>query len=345
MRKTFLTTTAITVLLSVTAFAAKDARPLRLVGSSTVFPFATTVAEHFSKIHDFSTPVVEETGTGGGLKLFCEGEGKNAADIANASRPIKDSELALCAKNGIKDVVELQIGYDGIIISNGKSAATFGLTTQQLFLALAKHVPVKGKIVANPYKTWHDVDSNLPKQKIEVYGPPPTSGTRDAFVELVMERGCGSFPEITALKEGERQAVCKTLREDGAFIEAGENDNIIIQRIETNSSALGVFGYSYLEQNAQKIKALTIDGVSPTFENIADGKYPVARSLFVYFKKSHLKNGRGLQEFLTEFTSEEAMSDDGYLVDKGLIPLMAELREAQRARLKDAKTLEPAAKK
>ncbi len=345
MKKTFLTATALALILAVPAFAADKAQALRIVGSSTVFPFSTAVAEHFSKVYSYPTPIVEATGTGGGIKLFCEGEGKNAADIANASRQIKDSEIAQCAKNGIKDVVELQIGYDGIVIGNGKNGAEFSLNDQQIFLALAKKVPVKGKLVANPYKTWDDVDSKLPKQKIEVYGPPPTSGTRDAFVDLVMERGCGAVPELAKLNKQEHLAACSTLREDGAFIEAGENDNVIIQRLESNKDAIGIFGYSYLEQNTQKIKALPIDGVMPTFENIADGKYPVARSLFVYFKKSHLNSGRGLQEFLTEFTSEEAMSDDGYLGEKGLIPLMTELRNAQRARLKDAKVLAPALKK
>jgi phosphate transport system substrate-binding protein len=312
---------------------------IRIVGSSTVFPFSTAVAEQFGRSGGFKTPVVESTGTGGGIKLFCGGVGASHPDIANASRRIKASEIEQCEKNGVKDVVEVKIGFDGIVLARAKSAEPLELSKEQIFRALAKQVPVDGKLMANPYKTWKDVDASLPAIKIEVLGPPPTSGTRDAFVELAMESGAKKIPMLADLaksSEDEFKKVAHALREDGAYIEAGENDNLIVQKLQSNSNALGIFGYSFLEQNGDKVRGSLVDGVEPTFEAIAEGKYSVSRSLFFYVKKQHVGTIPGIAEFLTEFTSERAAGEEGYLADKGLIPLTNE----ERAKVaQDAKSL------
>jgi len=305
--------------------AAQAAEQIKIVGSSTVYPFSTTVAEQFGKTSKFKTPIVESTGSGGGLKLFCAGIGKRHPDITNASRRIKKSEVERCAKNGIKDIVEVKVGYDGIAVANSKKAQKFKLTRTEIFLALAKDVPDgEGKTKPNPNKTWKDVNAALPAIKIEVLGPPPTSGTRDAFVELAMEGGCKKFKWIKKMKKTDKKAykaLCHTIREDGAYIEAGENDNLIVQKLEANPKALGIFGYSFLDQNADKVQGSLIDGKAPTFENIATGKYKVSRPLFFYVKKAHLYRVAGLRAFVAEFTSEKAWGPDGYLVDKGMIPM------------------------
>ena len=298
---------------------------IRMVGSSTVFPFATTVAERFGKNTTFKTPVVESTGSGGGLKLFCTGVGDGHPDIANASRRIKASEVAKCAANGVKDIVEVKIGFDGIVLANSRKAVQFEVTLREIFLALAKNIPAgNGNTEANPNKKWQDVNPALPALKIEVMGPPPTSGTRDAFVELATEGGCKTFDWINALKVSDKNAyksLCHTIREDGAFIETGENDNLIVQKLNANPDALGIFGFSFLEQNADVVQASKIDGVEPEFEMIADGSYPISRSLYFYVKKAHIGAVPGIEEYLDEFTSEDASGEDGYLADKGLIPL------------------------
>lgn len=299
---------------------------IEIVGSSTVYPFATVVAETFGKKTKFKTPKIESTGSGGGLKLFCSGNGIDTPDITNASRRIKKSEVETCAKNGVTNITEVQVGFDGIAIANAKNGKAFNLTRKDIFLALAKEVPgdKEGELIANPYKTWKDVNSDLPATKIEVLGPPPTSGTRDAFAELALEGGCKTFDWIKALKKQDKQkykSICHTVREDGAYIEAGENDNLIVQKLEKNPDALGVFGFSFLDQNSDKVKGSSIDGVEITFENIADGKYPVSRPLFFYVKNAHVGKVPGIAEFITEFTSEESWGDDGYLTEKGLIPL------------------------
>lgn len=314
------------IALATVAFggAAQARDQIRMAGSSTVYPFATSVAEQFGKGGKFKTPVVESTGTGGGFKLFCSGVGPDFTDISNASRAIKASEVEMCTKNGVGDIVEVKFGYDGIALANSKKHSRYTLTRKQIFLALAKNVPVNGKLVANPYTTWAQIDPSLPNDKIEVLGPPPTSGTRDAFLELVMEPGAESFAEIKDLKKTDEKAfkaVFSSLREDGIYIDAGENDNLIVQKLETNPKALGIFGYSYLEQNADKIQGSTIDGSDPTFENIAAGKYVVSRPLFFYVKKDHVGQIPGIKEYLAEFTSEKAWGTNGYLVDKGLIPM------------------------
>jgi phosphate transport system substrate-binding protein len=311
--------------------AARD--QIRIVGSSTVYPFSTAVAEQFGKTRGFRTPVVESTGTGGGIKLFCAGTGDATPDIANASRRMKDSELAACAAAKVGPVVEVKIGYDGIVIARSKKAAAVPLTKRQLFLALAKQVPVNGKLVANPYKRWSDVDKALPAIEIEVLGPPPTSGTRDAFVELAMEGGAKALPllaELKAKNEDQFKAVAHALREDGAYVEAGENDNLIVQKLVANPNAFGVFGFSFLEENMDKVIGEKIDGVSPEFDTIADGSYGISRALYFYVKKAHVGRVPGLKEFIAAFLSDAAASEDGYLADRGLIPLATAERAAVR---------------
>ena len=316
-----------------------------IVGSSTVYPFATTVAEQFGKTTRFKTPKIESTGSGGGMKLFCAGTGINTPDITNASRRIKHSEYEKCQKNGVKNIVEVKIGYDGIVLANSRKAEQLKLSRRDIYLALAKDVPDPSgaeKLVPNPYKTWHDVDPSLPDTKIEVLGPPPTSGTRDAFVELAMEGGAKKFGWLKALRKTDKKrfkTIAHTMREDGAFIEAGENDNLIVQKLEVNPAAVGIFGFSFLDQNTDKLQGSFIDGVQPTFEAIADGNYPISRPLFFYVKKAHVGVIPGLSEYLDEFCSEKAWGDEGYLVDKGLIPMPADERAKFRLDAKKLRTI------
>ncbi|MGH0038501.1 MAG: substrate-binding domain-containing protein [Myxococcota bacterium] len=303
---------------------------IQIVGSSTVFPFSTAVAEQFGKTTEFKTPVVESTGSGGGLKLFCGGVGLEHPDITNSSRRIKASEVESCARNGVVEIVEIKVGYDGIVLANSKKAQRYSLTKEQIFRALAKDVPINGKLVPNPYASWSDIDPSLPGVKIEVLGPPPTSGTRDAFVELAMEGGARQIPMLAALAKSDKssfKAVAHAIREDGRYVEAGENDNLIVQKLEANPRALGVFGFSFLDQNADKVQGSLIGGVEPTFENIADGKYGVSRSLYFYVKKAHVGVVPGIEEYIAEFTSNRASGEEGYLADKGLIPLPPEERK------------------
>jgi phosphate transport system substrate-binding protein len=302
-----------------------------IVGSSTVYPFSTVVAERFGRSTEFKTPKVESTGSGGGLKLFCDGVGVDHPDITNASRAIKQSEVDSCASNGVTDIVEVKIGYDGIVIANAINSPNINLSRADIFLALAKEVPGEsdGELIENPYETWADVNPALPDVRIEVLGPPPTSGTRDAFVELAMEGGCRSVPWINALKstDGDSyKAICHTIREDGAFVEAGENDNLIVQKLEANPDAFGIFGFSFLDQNSERVKGAEVDDVAPTFDAIADGDYPVSRSLYFYVKKAHVDVIPGLRGFLREFTSERAWGEEGYLSDRGLVPMPDEER-------------------
>ena len=325
---------------SVTAQSARDY--ISIVGSSTVYPFATVVVEQFGKTSSFKTPKVESTGSGGGLKMFCAGVGVETPDITNSSRRIKSSEFEACQKNGVKDVLEIKIGYDGIAIANSRKAEAMNISLRDVFLALAKDIPDPGgaeKLVANPNKTWRDVNPALPDVAIEVMGPPPTSGTRDAFAELAMEGGCKTFEWIKAMKKADKKqykSVCHTVREDGAYVEAGENDNLIVQKLDTNPAALGVFGFSFLDQNRDKIQGSAIDGIKPEFETIADGSYPISRPLYFYVKKAHAEVIPGVREYLAEFTSEKAWGEDGYLSDRGLIPMPEEERSKFAA---DAKNL------
>jgi phosphate transport system substrate-binding protein len=319
------------------------AREIRIVGSSTVFPFSAAVAEQLGRTTEFKTPVVESTGSGGGLKLFCAGVGLDHPDIANSSRRIKASEVESCRKSGVTEIVEIEIGFDGIVLANSRSTQRFSLTVDQIFRALAKEIPVNGKLVANPNKTWKDVDASLPPARIEVLGPPPTSGTRDAFVELAMEAGALHSEMLAALKKSDEkafQAAAHAIREDGHYVEAGENDNLIVQKLQANPLALGVFGFSFLDQNEDQIQGSIVDGVEPTFENIAAGKYAISRSLYFYVKKAHVGQVPGIQEYVAEFTSDRAAGIDGYLADKGLIPLPASQLQGVRARGQELRVLD-----
>ena len=296
-------TVAVAATIAASAATARD--QIRIVGSSTVFPFSTAVAEQFGKTTDFATPVVESTGSGGGLKLFCAGVGAEHPDMTNSSRRMKAKEFTMCQDNGVTEVVESVIGYDGIVVANANSGPTFALTLDQVVIALAANGPMPS--------TWDQVDPSLPAIAIEVLGPPPSSGTRDAFEELVMHEGC----ELTDLVECEGVSI----REDGVFVEAGENDNLIVSKLEANPNALGVFGFSFLDQNSDVIKGASIDGIEPTFDNIADGEYEISRSLYYYIKVAHIGVIPGIAEYAAEFSSEAAAGEEGYLTDKGLIPL------------------------
>ena len=327
------------------ANAASGRDYISIVGSSTVYPFATVVAEQFGKSTSFKTPKIESTGSGGGLKLFCAGVGVEHPDITNASRRIKQSEYERCVTNGVKEIVEVKVGYDGIVLANSKKAAPLKLTRKDIFLALAKDVPDPNggeKLIPNPYKTWKDVNPALPAKSIEVLGPPPTSGTRDAFVELAMEGGAKKFAWISAMKKKDKKtykSICHTVREDGAYVEAGENDNLIVQKLQANPDSLGIFGFSFLDQNMDKVQGSFVDGVQPTFDAIADGQYPVSRPLFFYVKKAHVGVIPGIQEYLEEFTSAKAWGEDGYLSDKGMIPMPTEERAKFRANIEKLQIL------
>jgi phosphate transport system substrate-binding protein len=312
---------------------------VNIVGSSTVYPFATVVAERFGRNTDFPTPKLESTGSGGGLKLFCAGVGTQHPDITNASRRMKTSEFQDCQNNGVKDITEVRIGSDGIVIAAGNDAPELNLSLQQLFLALAKDVPNPNggeNLVPNPYKKWSDISSDLPNIAISVMGPPPTSGTRDAFVEIAMEGGCKKYDWIKSKSKGDMRAICHNIREDGAFIEAGENDNLIVQRLLRDNGIYGVFGFSFYEENRNQLQVANVDGVAPSQDTIGDDSYPVARSMYFYVKKAHVGVVPGIQEYVNEFTSEGAWGDNGYLVDVGLIP---NPRNVRMQAAKDAKAL------
>jgi len=315
------------------SFTSHARNQISVVGSSTVYPFSTVVAENFGRDTGMKTPKIESTGSGGGMKLFCAGLGVNHPDITNSSRRIKKSELEKCSKAGI-EVVEIKVGYDGIVIANSKKSEKFNLSKRDIFLALAKDVPEGnaegGKLIPNPNKTWKEVNSNLPDIKIEVLGPPPTSGTRDAFNELAIEGGCKTFPNLKAIKKEDKKkykAICRAVREDGVYIEAGENDNLIVQKLAENKNALGVFGFSFLAENEDKIQGSNIDGNEPTFENIASKAYPVSRPLYFYIKTAHVDVIPGIREFVEAYTSDDAFGPDGYLSERGLIPMPDEERE------------------
>lgn len=311
MKKLFL------ALLLVACFAlpAEARDQIKIVGSSTVYPFSTVAAEVFGNSTDFATPVVEATGTGGGFKLFCSGIGVNYPDINNASRKIKQSEIDLCLQQGIT-VEEHSIGYDGIVIVN-KKGTSVQLTKEQLYKAVSNKVYIDGKFIDNPYKLWSDIDSSLPSTEIVVYGPPPTSGTRDAFVELVLNEVC----HVYGLSSKEATQNCSAVREDGGYVESGENDNLILQKLMGAPASFGIMGFSYLEQNMDKIQAISIDGVEPTFEAITDKSYKLSREIFFYVKVQHKDQIPGLTEFIEFFLSDKIIGPEGIATDKGLIPL------------------------
>lgn len=329
------------------AHASRDS--ITIVGSSTMFPFSKVVAERFGRKTPFKAPKVEPTGTGGGFKEFCRGLGISTPDIVNASRRIKPSELRLCQSNGVNEVIEIHIGYDGIVLANAIDAKPFELTVSDIFLALAKKVPdqeKEGVLIDNPYTYWNQINPNLSKTKISIIGPPPTSGTRDAFVALVMESGCKKTAWIKALENKDKKTfkkICHSVRDDGVFIEARENDNLIVRKLKNNPEALGIFGFSFLDQNADKVKAAVIDGHAPSFEAISDGRYIVSRPLYFYVKKAHVLMIPGVKAFLHEFISDAASAHRGYLTEKGLIPLDEQERRILRDKVKSAVTLDPAA--
>ncbi|KGF70558.1 phosphate ABC transporter substrate-binding protein [Hoeflea sp. BAL378] len=336
---------AAAALVATTAFAgAAVARDqIKIVGSSTVFPYSQAAAEEYANKTGSAAPVVESTGTGGGFKAFCGGIGPDFADITGASRAIKESEVKLCADNGVTDITEALIGYDGLSIAHARSAPDMDLTEEQIFKALAAELPDgKGGFVANPNKKWSDIDASLPDFDIIAFGPPPTSGTRDAFVELVMHDGCKDLAGMADLKKADEDKwneVCSRMRQDGPFVEAGENDNLIVQRLESDPNAVGIFGYSFLYENNDKLKAVKVAGVEPTFETIADFSYPVARPIYFYVKNAHRDVIPGMNEFLTEYLSDEALGPDGYLPERGLTPLSDEKRAEVQKAVAEAKKL------
>ncbi len=342
MKKLMLSTAMIALAIAGQANAqARD--QIKIVGSSTVFPYSQAVAEEFANATGKPAPVVESLGTGGGFKAFCGGIGPDHADITGASRAIKSSEVELCTTNGVTDITEALIGYDGLSIAHARSAPEMDLTEEQIFKALAAELPDgNGGFVANPNKKWSDIDASLPSFDIVAFGPPPTSGTRDAFVELVMHDGCKDLAGMADLKKADEKKwneVCSRMRQDGPFVEAGENDNLIVQRLEADSNAIGIFGYSFLYENSDKLKAVLVNGIEPNFDTIADGSYPVARPLYFYVKNAHRDVIPGMKEFLEEYVSDAAMGPDGYLAERGLTPLSDEKRaEVQKAVL-DGKKL------
>jgi phosphate transport system substrate-binding protein len=340
----FIAYTAAAAVVGSIAFAGTaSAREIKIVGSSTVFPYTQAVAEEFAK-KGGTAPTVESTGTGGGMKIFCQGIGEEHPDITGASRAMKKSEFELCDKNGVKDVTEVLLGYDGLSLANSRKGKKMDLTKAQIYQALSAKVPVDGKLVDNPYKKWSDIDKSLPEIDIVAYGPPPTSGTRDAFVELVFHYVCkkGKLPfwktKSEEMDKGDfkkmYKADCTAMRTDGPFIEAGENDNLIVQRLDADANAVGIFGYSFLFENQDKLQPLLVGGVAPSMDTIASGDYGISRPLFVYIKNPHRKVIKGMDDFIKEYVSAEAMGEGGYLSERGLVVLGAdELKKSQDAAL------------
>jgi len=318
--------------------AARD--QIQIVGSSTVFPYAQAVAEQFATITEHPSPVIESTGSGGGMKIFCKGIGESHADITNASRAMKPSEWKLCNENGVTDITEVMIGYDGLSLAVSRDTEhEWDLAEAEVYQALAKQVPVDGELVANPHEKWSDIDPSLPDVEILAYGPPPTSGTRDAFVELAMVDGCMDIPMIEEKGEDWAEANCALMRSDGAFVEAGENDNLIVQRLKADPNAVGIFGYSFLYENLDSLKPVAIEGVEPNFDTIGDFTYDIARPLFFYIKNAHRGVIPGLEAFVAEFVSEEAAGPEGYLVERGLVPLSKARLEAVQEAAMSAKSM------
>lgn len=327
------------LVLAVSACSPREPReaPIWAAGSSTVFPFASRVAENFARKTERPAPRVESLGTGGGIKAFCDGPGPDTPDLAMASRPMKSGEFDDCAEAGVGEIAEVVIGADGVVIAGDRRGADYALDLEQVYLALAREVPgPNGGFIANPARTWRDLDRDLPSVRIQVYGPPPTSGTRDAFVELAMQPGAKRLPVMSALSEADGDAFearAGALREDRAWTDAGENDNALLQTLTRTPGSLGVFGFSFLGQNRDRVKAASIDGVAPTFEAISEGRYPLARSLYLYVKKAHLRDKPALRLYLAEFLSDAASGKGGYLADQGMIPLPPERLLAGRQTL------------
>jgi phosphate transport system substrate-binding protein len=335
--------TAVLAVIAVSATAATAREQVRIVGSSTVFPYTQAVAEEFANQGGVS-PVVESTGTGGGMQIFCSGIGVDFPDITGASRAMRASEYALCVENGVTDITEALIGYDGLSIAHSRANTVLtDLTLEQIYLALGAMVPVNGEWVANPYTNWSEIDASLPDMPITVFGPPPTSGTRDAFVELAMWPGCEALPYVVENGfDGDWvEENCSAMRQDGPFVEAGENDNLIVQRLNADPNALGIFGYSFLFENTDTLVGVNINGVAPTSETIASFDYPIARPLYFYVKNAHRGVIPGLEEFIAEYASENALGDGGYLQERGLVVLADDARADLQNRLTNAIAMDP----
>lgn len=343
MKKILLASTMAAAALAVASGAnAQSREQLRGVGSSTVFPFSTMIAEEFANMTGNPAPVIESTGSGGGMQIFCQGVGVAHPDLTGASRPMKQSEYELCQENGVEEISEQVVGFDGIALATSRDGEAFDITLAELYLALAAEVPVDGEIVDNPHTTWADVNPDFPDSEIQVMGPPPTSGTRDAWVEMVMEAGCSEFEAVQALEESDEvryEEVCQRMREDGRFIETGENDNLIVQRLNSNTEAYGIFGYSFFYENQDSLQTVSIEGVNPSEETIADESYPVSRSLFIYYKNAHRGVIPGLEEFIEEATSEAAIGPNGYLTDIGLVPAPEAMRNENREAVRNGEQL------
>ena len=321
------------VAVSASSAAARD--QIRIVGSSTVFPYTQAVAEQFANMTGAPAPIVESTGTGGGMKIFCAGVGTDHPDLTGASRAMKSSEYSLCAENGVSNITEALIGYDGLSIAASRSGDfDWDLTLSEIYLALGAQVPVDGEWADNPYERWSDINPNLPNQPILAYGPPPTSGTRDAFVELAMHAGCEELEFVSSGGyDGDWvEANCSRMRQDGMFVEAGENDNLIVQRLNADTSAMGIFGYSFLYENLDTLKAVMVNSVSPNAETIGDYSYPISRPLYFYTKNAHRGVIPNFQEFIEEYMSEEALAQGGYLSERGLVAL----NDSDRSALQNA---------
>ncbi len=328
--------------MSATTAAARD--QISIVGSSTVFPYTQAVAEQFSNNTGAPSPIVESTGTGGGMQIFCGGIGEGHPDLTGASRAMKDSEWAKCVENGVTEVSEALIGFDGLSMAISRANDfDWDLTLEEVYLALGAEVPVNGEWVKNPYKQWSEISERLPAVDIVVLGPPPTSGTRDAFVELAMHVGC---EETDFVKNGGFDGKwitenCSRMRTDGPFVEAGENDNLIVQRLESDKNALGIFGYSFLFENLDKLKGVNINGVEPSTESIADKSYPISRPLYFYVKNAHRGVIPGLQEFIEEYMSEDALAPGGYLSERGLVTLADDRRKTLQDTVINGVSMDP----
>ncbi len=347
MNRTSIAASTLAVAVLCTGGPALARDQIKIIGSSTVFPYTQAVAEEFGKKTGKKAPVVESTGTGGGMKVFCAGVGEANPDITGASRAMKKSEFELCTENGVTDVTELLIGYDGLSVAQSKKGQPLDLSKDQVFLALASEIPDGDKWVPNPNKKWSDIDKFLPEVTITVYGPPPTSGTRDAFVELVMHEGCKALDYFKKkkdeLEKGDFTALikekCTPMRQDGPFIEAGENDNLIVQRLDADPNSLGIFGYSFLYENQDKLQGVKLDGTEPGFDTIADGSYSLSRPLFIYIKNPHRKVISGMDEFIAEYTSNESMGEDGYLNERGLVVLPDDKLKEMQDRAKNGEKM------
>ena len=336
-KRSTLSLLATTAIMASTINIAQAREQIRIVGSSTVYPFSSSVAEEFGATSKNPTPVVESTGSGGGMKLFCKGNDLDTPDITNASRRMKTKEFKLCEKNGVTDITEAVIGFDGIAIAQNKKNKPLELSKKHLLLAVAEEVPSKdGKsLVRNPYKRWNEIDSKLPDREIIIYGPPTSSGTRDAFEDMIMKAQTKKMDVYTSLYKKDKvknkgYKKYHKVRQDGIYVPSGENDNLIVQKLSKNPAAIGIFGYSFLIENDDKVTAAKIDGVVPTPETISSGKYPISRSLFFYIKNSHRKDVPAMDGYVALFMKEDMIGHDGILSEIGLIALPDERRNAIR---------------